>query len=101
MYVSVSLDYINIVLCLVLIGRQAFRLTQCLPSKSMATALLSLPQVGQHSLTFVCKALGPPVLKWDLLVSLDQMAAGRGELDHEYASVVSLSWLCVIQRGFG
>jgi hypothetical protein len=47
-------------------------------SKSMATALLSL---GQHSLTFVCKALGPPVLKWDLSVSLDQMAAGRRELD--------------------
>jgi hypothetical protein len=23
------------------------------------------------------------------------------ELDHEYASVASLSWLCVIQRGFG
>ena len=51
-------------LCLVLIGQQAFRLTQCLPSKSMATALLSLPQVGQHSLNFVCKALGPPVLKY-------------------------------------
>ena len=56
----------------------------------MATALLSLPQVGQHSMAFVCKALGPPVLKWDLLVSLDQMAAGRGGLDHEYASVASL-----------
>jgi hypothetical protein len=25
------------------------------------------------------------------------MAAGRGELDHEYASVVSLCWLYVIQ----
>src|SRR5712664_3069369 len=69
-YVLVSLDYINIVLCLVLIGRQAFRLTQCLPSKSMATALPSLLQVGQHSFPFVCKALGPPVLKWDLSVSL-------------------------------
>jgi len=50
----------------------------------MATALLSLSQVGQHSLTFVCKALGPPVLKWDLSASLDQMAAGRGELNILY-----------------
>jgi hypothetical protein len=65
----------------------------------MATALLSLPQIGQHSLTFVCKALGPPVLKWDLSASLDQMAAGRGGLNmpllYHFAGSVLFN-----QRGF-
>ena len=65
----------------------------------MATALLSLPQVGQHSLTFVCKALGPPVLKWDLSVSLDQMAAQRGVRPRICLCCLTLLALCYSING--